>query len=413
MKILSLKRMFWIIGALLFIVGLYGWYVRLAFGHTQANYGQIVPWGLWVAVYIYFIGLSAGSFLISSMVYVFRIKRFELVGRISLFTAFITLLLALLSIWTDIGHMERFWHVFAYPNFSSAMAWMIWLYTTYLILVTGELWFETRRDLARGAAGSGARALLYRVLSLGSRNLSDASRARDRSVVRVLATIGVPLAVMFHGGVGALFGVVAARPFWNTGLFPILFLTGALVSGGGLLIVVAAIFQDGLRRNRQTILDLGGLVLGLLLLDLLFTISDTLISFYSNLPLEITSWRLEFFGPFWWVFWFWQIGLGVLIPILLLATRLRRDPRWVALAGLLIALGFIAVRLNIVIPGLSAEEVAGVANAIASPRYSSFYFPSLSEWALSAGIVGLGLLLFGLGEHLLPKSSPENTHVTT
>jgi molybdopterin-containing oxidoreductase family membrane subunit len=70
-------------------------------------------------------------------------------------------------------------------------------------------------------------------------------------------------------------------------------------------------------------------------------------------------------------------------------------------------LGFIGVRLNIVIPALAAEEVTGLAEAVASPRFSTEYFPSLSEWALTVGIVGLGLLLFGLGEKLLPSPMEE------
>ena len=35
------------------------------------------PWGLWVAFYLFFLGLSAGAFLITIMTYVFRMKRFE------------------------------------------------------------------------------------------------------------------------------------------------------------------------------------------------------------------------------------------------------------------------------------------------------------------------------------------------
>lgn len=35
----------------------------------------------------------------------------------------------------------------------------------------------------------------------------------DMKVLRILGTIGVPLAVAFHGSVGALFGVVGARPY--------------------------------------------------------------------------------------------------------------------------------------------------------------------------------------------------------
>ena len=399
------KRLFWITGMVLFGAGLLGWYDRLAHGHLGANYGSVVPWGLWVAAYIYFIGLSAGSFLISSLVYVFKVKRFERIGRLAVFTAVVTLFLALLSIWADLGHMGRAWEVLVYANFKSPMAWMIWLYSAYLLLLVVELWFLLRADLVAGLSAPGLKGAVYGVLSLGSRDTSESAAARDRRAVRVLATIGVPVAIMFHGGVGALFGVVAARPHWHSGMFPILFLLSALVSGGALLTVIAAIFQDGWRQNRDTVLALGQMVLGLLLLDVLFQFSEMLVATYGGIPGHLTGLKLMVGGPFWWVFWGWQLMLGTLVPILLLALPTRRDPRWVTLAGLLIAVGFLGVRLNIVIPGLAAEEIQGLSRAFASARMTTHYVPSLNEWLVTLGVVGFGLLLFGFGEYLLPAEA--------
>jgi molybdopterin-containing oxidoreductase family membrane subunit len=312
--------------------------------------------------------------------------------------------------------MSRAWHVLAYPNFRSPMAWMIWLYSTYFLLLVIELWFLLRRDFVIESTGSGLKAGVYRLLALGSRDISEAASIRDRRIVRVLATVGVPLAIMFHGGVGALFGVVSARPLWNSGLYPVLFLVSALASGGALLTVVTAVFHEGYTDNRDTVLALGRLVLGLLLLDVLFQFSELLVAFYGAVPGELESLLLIVGGPFWWVFWGWQIVLGTLIPISLLALPTRRDPRWVSLAGLLITAGFLAVRLNIVIPGLAFEEVRGIIRAFSSSRVSTQYVPSPTEWLVMLGIIGLGLLLFGLGQLLRPgepdgRSSEGVAHV--
>jgi molybdopterin-containing oxidoreductase family membrane subunit len=403
----TLKSAFWGLGIALIIAGSWAWIDRWVNAEKNVNYGSVVPWGLWVAVYIYFIGLSAGAFLVSSLVFVFNMSRFESIGRLALFTAVVTLLLALLSISADLGHTFRAWHVLVYPNFESPMAWMIWLYSAYFGLVCLELWFVLRHDFVVGAREPGLRGSIYRLLSLGSKDDSAASAASDRQVVRLLAAIGIPLAIMFHGGVGSLFGVISSRPAWHGGMFPILFLVSALASGGALLAVVSAIFQDGLRRNRETVVALGTLVLGLLLLDALFLISETLVGFYGNEPARIASLKLVYGGPYWWVFWFWQLGLGTLIPLALLSLPTRRDPRLVALACGLIVIGFLAVRLNIVIPGLADEQLAGLTRAFDSPRISTDYVPSFMEFSFSAGIVGIGLVLFGIGEWLLPRERPQ------
>ncbi len=41
-----LNRFFWVLALVAFGIGFYGLYGRIAFGHTRANYGSYVPWGL-------------------------------------------------------------------------------------------------------------------------------------------------------------------------------------------------------------------------------------------------------------------------------------------------------------------------------------------------------------------------------
>jgi molybdopterin-containing oxidoreductase family membrane subunit len=416
MSIRTLKTGFFAVGVALVLAGAWAWIDRFVNADKNTNYGNIVPWGLWVAAYIYFIGLSAGAFLISSLVYVFNMRRFESIGRLALFSAVVTLILALLSISADLGHPFRAWHVLVYPNFRSPMAWMIWLYSAYFIVLILELWFVLRHDLVLGSSTPGFRGTLYKLLVFGSKDSSPAMQASDRQIVRILATIGIPVAIMFHGGVGSLFGVISSRPAWHGGLFPILFLVSALVSGGALLVLVSAIFQDGLRRNRDTIMALSVLVLGLLAFDLLLQLSETLVGFYGNEPDRIENFRLIYGGPYWWVFWIWQLGLGTIVPLaILIAPQTRRNVHAVAAACGLIAVGFLAVRLNIVIPGLADEQLDGISEALATPRLDTDYVPSVMEFLFTSGIIGIGLLMFGIGEWLLPKThspSEEVAHVS-
>ncbi len=396
---------YWVVVVVLLLIGLVGLYWRLTYGHKLANYGELIVWGLWVAMYIYFIGLSAGAFLISSLVYAFGMERFRPIARLSLFTAIVSLLVALLHIWFDLGHMERFYEVYTRPNFKSMMAWMVWLYTAYFLLLLAEFWFDARQDFIRWAKKPGIVGTISRILTLGSTDLSPESRNRDERVTRVLGTIGVPLAVMFHGGVGALFGVVSARPAWHSGLFPLLFLVSALVSGGALLTFLYVVLAPDKNSvtYRRLVQGLASLVLALVLLDFLFTFSEYFIALYGSIPGHVAPLIEQMVGPFWYVFWIGQVGLGLVVPVVLLGwKRTRQSPFWVAVASLSIVFAFVGVRLNIVIPPLSIPELKGLVEAVPSPRMTTQYVPSTMEWFLSVGIIGFGMALFALGYSLLP-----------
>jgi len=418
-----LNRFFWILAIVAFGVGLYGLYSRIAFGHTRANYGSYVPWGLWVAAYIYMIGLSAGAFLFSTLVYVFNIRRvssegtvaapavgladgaafererLEQVGKLALFTALVTLVGALICIWLDLGHPERAWKLALQTSFRSVMGWMIWLYAAYFVLLLVELWLAMRADLAARSD----RSALARFLTFGRHDVSEAAQAGDRRVLRILGSLGVVLAVAFHGSVGAIFGVVAARPYWNSALTPIIFLAGALLSGGALLTFITAIWgpEPGSETHRNLMRFLGQIVLGLLALDVLLEWAEFSIGLWNASPGESASLQLVLFGQYWWVFWIVHVGFGVIVPALLLIF-LRRKVWAAATAGALIAVTFLTVRLNIVVPGLAIPELPGLEAAFHGPGLTTHYVPSLSEWLLFIWAVGLASLIFLIGRRVLP-----------
>ena len=406
----NLEKLFWVLAVVGFIVGAYGVYDRFANGHLNVSYGSYVPWGLWVAAYIYLVGISAGAFLISALVYAFGIQRLEKIGKLALFTAIITLGISMFSIWLDLGRPERALRLVLNTNFGSMMGWMIWLYSIYFVLLLAELWFAMRADFVAWSARPGFAGTLARVLAFGQRDASDQARARDKRVLRVLGSIGVPLAVAFHGSVGALFGVVGARPYWNSGLTPIMFLVGALVSGGALITFVTLVFgpNQGSDEHKGTVVFLGKIVLGLLLFDVLLEWAEYSIGLYSSIPADVASMKLVLFGPYAWVFWGVHVGLGVIVPTLILILR-GKSPVWTGWAGLLIAITFITVRLNIVIPGLAVPELQGLTNAFAGPGLTFDYLPTLTEWLVLAWSVSAGLLVFLIGYRVLPIVRSDGT----
>ena len=387
-------------------IGAVGVFQRLTEGHGPAGYGSYIPWGMWVAAYVYLIGLSAGAFLLSALVYVFDVRRLEPVGKLALFTALVALFGGLLVIWLDLGRMERFWYVYAYGRPTSMMAWMVWLYTAYSVLILVELWFALRHDLARWCARSDLQGALARLLTFGFRDVSAEAAAFDRRALRLLGTIGVPLAIAFNGGVGALFAAVAARPFWNASIFPVVFIIGALASGGALLTAVVAFFwpERGTTNHRELVAFLGRMTLGLLLVYLLLEWAEFSIALYGQVPGQSSPYREIISGQYWWVFWLIHIVAGSIIPIMLL-TQLARSVTWVGLAGALIAGSFIAVRLNVVIPGLVTPQLEGLESAYVDSRLSFTYFPSMMEWLVVVFVGALMVGLFYAGYRLLPLTT--------
>lgn len=391
--------------AILFIVGVAGVYLRLTEQLRPTDLGSYVTWGLWISVDIYFIGLSAGAFLLSSFVYIFRVKALEPLGKLALFTAVVCLLMAMLSAWFDLGHMERFWYVFWRPNFRSIMTLMVWLYMAYLILLFVEIWLAARVDLIKCGQGSGFKAGLCKFLAFGSSDVSETRLQKDHRLLQVLGGIGVVLAVTFHGGMGALFATLVARPYWNGALYPIFFLTGALVSGTALVLAMTAFIWP--HRNevwRGMTMMLSRIMVILLLFDILLEWAEFSIPAWYGVGGELDALKEVLFGPYWYVFWIFHILLGAVIPIALVVFK-PRSPFWLGTAGLLTVLTYMAVRLNIVIPGLITPQLSGLGTAFFDPRLKYEYLPTLTEWQVSLFVAMLGVALFYAGYRLLPLVS--------
>jgi molybdopterin-containing oxidoreductase family membrane subunit len=389
---------YWLALGVTMLIGALALVVRVIDGLKVTNLTQIVPWGLWVALYIYFIGLSAGSFLLSTLIYVGGVKRFEPVGRLAVFTAFVALVAGLLFIWLDLGHWERFWTVFFNRNPNSVLEWEIHFYILYLVILVAELWLLMRRDLVQWAQEKkGWLGTLYRLMALNSRDVSDQALQDDMRVVKLLGVIGIPVAIGVHGGTGAIFAVVKARPYWYTGLFPLIFITSALASGGALLTFIAAFFSRLEEKERNALVaGLGKLVAALLGVDLIFIASEYLVGIYGAIPDHLATYNTIMFGPFWWVFWILQLGIGAVLPLILLAhKRTNTNLIWIGLASAMIVIGIVGVRLNIVIPPLTRPLVEGFDTAYrpftVAPSVSAF--PAALDKILAYATWAGGLVL--------------------
>jgi molybdopterin-containing oxidoreductase family membrane subunit len=392
------------VGALL-LVGAWASWLRITGGMQSTNLTSITPWGAWVAFYIYFVGLSAGAFLVSTLANVFEVSGMHRVDRDALFAAIVSMVVALLFVWTDLGRMERMYHPFLWRQATSALSWEVHAYVAYIGVLVTELYFSMRYDLARVAEkGSGLRARLSGLLTLGRRQTTEASRATDLTWLKRAGVLGIPLAIfLVHGGTGVLFAVSKARPYWNSGLFPLIFVVSAVLSGTALVIVLyvlrTRLFDDE-PVDRDLLDTLAKLLAAFIVTDVALTAIEALIAVVSFHPHVVETWHIIAFGEMSWSFWWVMVGLGWVFPMVALTSRRwRRTPWAMVLAGLSVVVGIVAVRFNIVVPPQIRPVMEGLPHGA--------YFPSLVEWATSAGMIAVGLLLYTLGAELLPLTPLE------
>lgn len=374
---MNLKKITYLVGGLLLLFGLYGFISRLFFGERDVNYGSYVVWGLWVAMYLFFAGVSTGAYMIATMDNLFRIKIFKGTGKLALWGSLVTMPAALMTIGMDLGHMERIWKVFLQPNLGSLLAQMVWGYTLFVIVVIVSLWAAIKRP--------------------------------EEFWVKILFAIGLALSIFLSGGVGALLGVNASRAYWHVGLLPAQFPFFSLASGAAFMLMVLGWFAPKDENRPQQLWVLGLMTVVLTVIKLYFLWTDFSQSIYGGVPDNIRAVNEVLFGRYAWAFWIVQIGLGTIFPIIiLLQPRLAKNGVWAGAMGFLVLLGFGVARANIVFPALSIPELEGLSTAFTGPHLNFDYFPSLMEWSVVLGMVGLTALLFLFGADKLALYPPQS-----
>lgn len=397
-----------VLTGILGLVGIGAVIVRLMEGMKVTWLTSNVPWGMWVAFYIYFIGLSAGSFLFSTLIYVFGQKNLEKAGRMALLSAVLALVAGLLFVWIDLGHPWRFLNVFLHWNYTSVLAWEILFYVFYIACIFAELWYLMRCDLALiRDRSSGLKRAIFNILALGwkcpeTQMQYAVCHRQSLRMTAILGAIGIPLAIGVHGGTGAIFAVVKARPYWYSPIFPIIFLVSALVSGAGLMTFLYAWLGDKKDPDYKRIVkDLATWLILFLGIDILLMIAELLVGFYGGIPDHEAVWHQIMFGDYWYVFWIGQVGLTILVPILVYLFK-RDSVFWLGLAGFSVVVGIVSVRFNLVIPAFVTPPIPHLNEAFHGLRYAFEYFPSLLEWVSSIGLISFVFFLFLVAYQNLP-----------
>jgi Ni/Fe-hydrogenase subunit HybB-like protein len=372
-----------------------------------------LQWSVLIVLYPYITGLVAGAFILASLERVFKVEAVRPTYRLALLTALAFLLVAPLPLQLHLGHPERSFEMYLTPHTSSAMAMFGFVYLWYLtVVLLVEIWLEYRAEIVGLAqTTTGIRRLIYRLLTLGSYNVSPEARRIDDKVGYAITVIGIPSAFLLHGYVGFIFGSVKANPWWSTPLMPIVFLFSAMVSGIAAVMVLYVVCS----KLRKVAIDMRCLDTIARYLFYTFVIDFTLemLDLVHRTYESDESFRsLDFMvhTRLWFSQVILQIMLGTLVPLAILAANQlwkfsegARKAMYMSAGGLTL-IGILAMRWNVVIGGqLFSKSFLG---------YTSYKMELVTREGLlpAIALMILPFIIFLVLIKLLPPWQEEKAH---
>jgi len=357
-------------------------------------------WGLYVAYYVYFIGVSFAGITVAALIRIFRVEKLESVAIIGELLTIVSLILGALAILAD---LEKPWraivNLFEYGRPQSPF------FGTFSMVIAGYLfasmvfmYVTSRRDAAYMAERSTRFRGLYRFFAAGYEDTLE-QRKIDRRVTFWLALAILPLLVIAHSTVGFVFGLQVGRPGWFGTLQAPGFVVLAGVSGIGNLVMLAAIVRWATDTKQRITVDafawLGKLLLGLLVTYLYFTAVEILTITYQPGASEQALSEALLTGTYAWIFWGAIIALVAAAVILIWQALTRAWSIWlVVAAGVLVNVGAVAKRYLIVVPSQTHGQLL--------PYPIGRYTPNWVEFAVVCGLFALGAIMIGVFMKLFP-----------
>jgi len=287
-------------------------------GQIIANAYHHEYWGFPIALYFWLVGGSAGSFVISTLGWVFGIKKYK---PISFFASnFATGLLMIVPILLiiDLGKPWRFFHllmVTSFSHWSAPMVWGSWFILTYPI---------------------GMMIYSYYVYK------------KNEKLARAFGILAVVLAVCTHWYTGVVMQLNPSRIPNHDSAAPILFLTGAYVSGIGLLIFCMWLRNKIAKKElvpEDLLIGMSRLMLYGIGFDMFLLLNDFLQATYGTAE-DHTMLYDVLLGVFRWPYLYLELIWGLFIPLIILVLpRIRQNIYWVVAASFMCATGIYGMRI--------------------------------------------------------------------
>ncbi|MBI2868342.1 MAG: polysulfide reductase NrfD [Chloroflexi bacterium] len=377
----------------------YAYFTQLNNGLIATGMRDQVMWGLYLVNFVFFIGISHAGTLISAILRVTDAGWRTPVTRMAELITVVAISIGALMPIIDLGRPDRVWHMVAYGRFQSPLLWDIVSITSYLTGSLIYLYLPMIPDFAlmRDKLGHGASALRRKIYTLLAAGWHDTPQQRRRleKAIGIMAVTIIPIAISVHTVVSYVFSMTL-RPGWDSTVFGIYFVIGAIFSGIASILIVMAIFRKIYHLEEyiteRHFRNLGYLFLVSLALYFYLTLGEYLTMVYKLKGEDRLLLNSLFVGETAGWFWFFVVA-GMAVPAaLLLMRRYPVIPR-VLIAAVLVNAAMWVKRFVIVIPSLQVPLM---------PLEFGAYTPTWVEWSITGGAFAAFILIFAVFAKLMP-----------
>ena len=376
--------------------GIIAWWTQLTYGFQVTGLNNTVVWGLYIATFVFLIGVSHAGILISATVRLMNLERYKPVSRMAEVLTLTGLVVAVLSVIVDLSRPDRWINFLTGLRLTSPLAWDFVFIAIYFTLSALYLFISLKEDIleVRHLAPRGT-GWIYGILVWFYDKATPKSHEAYQKFLDRFALLILPFPVFGSGMVVPfIFSVLVAKPTWNVPFFGPYFLGAAALSGVSAVIIIAAIFRkvfnwEGVLES-EIFTGLGKVMLILIPVYVYFTFLEQFTSQYVGATLELAVSDYLLSGPYAMVFWSMLI-LSFAFPFVLLIVR--KTVKGVFVAALLVTLGLWVKRVIIVVPTLVHPNL---------PFELGSYSPTWVEWSVLAGIFALLMLLYSAFVKIFP-----------
>ncbi len=356
--------------AVLIGLGLLAAVLKGTHGHYITGMNNQVVWGLPHIFAILLIVAASGALNAASFASVFGRVTYKPLARLSGVLAMTLLIGGLVILVLDLGRPDRLVVAMTHYNFKSIFAWNIFLYTGFLAIVAVYLWFMMERRMNRFVPVAGYTAFLWRL---------------------ILTT-----------GTGSIFGFLVAREAYDAAILAPMFIAMSFSLGMAVFIlVVMASFAGTERPLGDLVLRRMKNLLGIFVAGVLyFVIAYHITNLYATRLHGVEAFILLNGGIYTFLFWVVQVGIGSLMPLVMLFHPAWSQSRRViaAAAGLVLVGGF--AQLYVIVIGGQAYPMDLFPGYDESSTFFdgvvASYTPSLPELMLGVGGAAFAFLLLAV-----------------